>query len=342
MANSLRSNLTSDYLKAANLLRSKKERRRVVAYVESYDDIAFWRTILQKFENDSLYFQVMLPSSTTLTKGKKMVLMNTLGEQNFGENLIACVDGDYDFLLQDSTHLSKLLNTNKYVFHTYIYAIESYLCYADSLHDVCVQATLNDRNLFDYKRYLEDFSSIIYNLFLWNIWFARKRDTHAFPMAQFNNLTRIYSFQPDHPEKALDRIEEKVERKRAEFHRNYPHDVKYVEEVLARELEDLGLTPKSTYLYIQGHHLMDQVVVRILKPICANLRQLRERYIKRLAVHKEQYDNELTAYQNSTTDVETVLKANYRFEDLFAYQWLHSDLEDFVKSSVASHNSTAQ
>lgn len=184
MANSLRANLTSDYLKAANLLRSKKARRRIIAYVESYDDIAFWRSILQKYENDQVYFQVMLPSSTSLTKGKKMVLMNTLNESSFGEELIACVDGDYDFLLQESTYLSKTLNTNKYIFHTYAYAIENYFCFAESLHDVCVQATLNDKDIFDFKRYLEEFSSIIYDLFLWNIWFARNRDTQAFPMNQ--------------------------------------------------------------------------------------------------------------------------------------------------------------
>lgn len=332
MANSLRANLTSDYLKAANLLRSKKARRRVIAYVESYDDIAFWRSILQKYENDQVFFQVMLPSSTSLTKGKKMVLMNTLKESSFGEELIACVDGDYDFLLQDSTYLSKTLNTNKYIFHTYAYAIENYFCFAESLHDVCVQATLNDKDIFDFKRYLEDFSRIIYQLFLWNIWFARNRDTQAFPMYQFNNLIRVYSFQPSNPRNSLDRIKDKVDRKVEELHRNYPDAISLVEENMATDLLDLGLNPTTTYLFIQGHHLLDQVVLRMLKPICANLRLLRENYIKRLAVHEEQYKNELTAYQNSTTDVEQVLKSNYRFDNLFAYQWVQADVQHFVES----------
>lgn len=332
MANSLRANLTSDYLKAANLLRSKKARRRIIAYVESYDDIAFWRSILQKYENDQVYFQVMLPSSTSLTKGKKMVLMNTLNESSFGEELIACVDGDYDFLLQESTYLSKTLNTNKYIFHTYAYAIENYFCFAESLHDVCVQATLNDKDIFDFKRYLEEFSSIIYDLFLWNIWFARNRDTQAFPMNQFNNLIRVYSFQPSNPQNSLERIKDKVDRKREELHRNFPDAIDSVEFELARDLQDLGLTPKTTYLFIQGHHLLDQVVLRMLKPICANLRLLRENYIKRLAVHEEQYKNELTAYQNSTVDVEQVLKSNYRFENLFVYQWVQSDIQCFIDS----------
>ena len=64
MATSLRHNLTSAYLDAAHKFSSKKGRRRIVAYVESYDDIAFWRTLLAEFENEERYFQVMLPSAT--------------------------------------------------------------------------------------------------------------------------------------------------------------------------------------------------------------------------------------------------------------------------------------
>ena len=72
----LKEQITSDYLKAANMMRSKSARRRIVAYVESYDDIFFWRTILSGFENESRYFEVMLPSHSNLQRGKKSVLMN--------------------------------------------------------------------------------------------------------------------------------------------------------------------------------------------------------------------------------------------------------------------------
>ena len=103
MSTSLKHNLTSAYLDAARKLSPKRARRRIVAYVESYDDIAFWRTLLSEFENEERYFQVMLPSATSLAKGKKMVLMNTLNTSELGRSLIACVDSDYDFLLQGAT-----------------------------------------------------------------------------------------------------------------------------------------------------------------------------------------------------------------------------------------------
>ena len=47
---------------------------------ESYDDIFFWRSVLSEFENDEREFQVMLPSRTNLSRGKKQAMTNFLGE----------------------------------------------------------------------------------------------------------------------------------------------------------------------------------------------------------------------------------------------------------------------
>ena len=110
MATSLRDNLTSSYFNAAHKLYPKKARRRIIAYVESYDDIAFWRTLLEEFEDDEHYFQVMLPSATSLAKGKKMVLMNTLNTAELGRSLIAsggnCKNDDGGSKRRDSGHYS--------------------------------------------------------------------------------------------------------------------------------------------------------------------------------------------------------------------------------------------
>ena len=91
--------LNSSYVEAANRLRPRSARHRIVAYVESYDDVFFWRSVLQEFETEQYYFEVMLPSRTTLCRGKKTALMNTLGP-SLGECMIACVDADYDWLMQ--------------------------------------------------------------------------------------------------------------------------------------------------------------------------------------------------------------------------------------------------
>ena len=114
MSSRLKDNLNSRYFEAANALTSKKARHRIVAYVESYDDIYFWRTVLSEFENDKRFFEVMLPSKMNLTRGKKSVLMNFLEGEPLGKDMIACVDADYDYLMQGCTHQSQRILSSPY------------------------------------------------------------------------------------------------------------------------------------------------------------------------------------------------------------------------------------
>lgn len=76
----LASNITSAYIEASNRLRPKSKKRKIVAYVESYDDIFFWRSVLSDFEDEETMFEVMLPSRKNLNRGKKTAMMNKLGE----------------------------------------------------------------------------------------------------------------------------------------------------------------------------------------------------------------------------------------------------------------------
>ena len=323
------------YLDAARKLSPKRARRRIVAYVESYDDIAFWRTLLSEFENEERYFQVMLPSATSLAKGKKMVLMNTLNTSELGRSLIACVDSDYDFLLQGATKVSHRINKSPYIFQTYGYAIENFHCFADSLHEVCVQATLNDRHILDFPAFLKRYSQIAYPLFLWNVWFYRQHDTHTFPMYDFNACVRLQEINLRHPYRSLDEMQKTVSAKLSELQARFPRYIDRVEQ-LGTELERLGLTPDNTYLYIQGHHIMDCVVLKILIPVCTVLRREREQEIKRLAEHNEQFRNELTGYENSQVNVSVMLKKNSGYKNLYLYQWLKEDIMEFLEREEQS------
>ena len=330
MSHSLRHNLTSAYLDAARRLSPRQKRRRIVAYVESYDDVAFWRTLLSEFETDECYFQVMLPSQDSLSKGKKTVLLNALNAEGLGSSLIACVDSDYDFLMQGATALSRRINQNPYVLQTYAYAIENYLCYAESLHEVCVQATLNDRRLLDFPEFMRRYSRIAYPLFLWNIWFYRRHDNSTFPMYEFNRCTTLQDVSISRPDLCLDNMRRRVEKKLSELRTRFPQDVEHVD-TLGKEVEGLGLTPDTTYLYIQGHHLMDGVVMKLLNPVCTQLRREREKDIRRLAVHDEQFRNELTSYENSLAAVQLMLKKNDGYKGLYLYRWMREDVRRLLE-----------
>ena len=329
MKKRLQDHLSSGYIESANKLRSKRLKKRIVAYVESYDDVFFWRSILKKFENDEYYFEVMLPSRTSLSRGKKSALMNMLGP-GLGEYMIACVDADYDWLLQGSTEMSRIVCTNPYVIHTYAYAIENYQCYAPNLHTICVMSTLNDRVMIDLNAFMSEYSSIIWPLFVWNIWCYRYNNYSEFTMSEFCEVVTFRDVNPYHPENTLQAVKNRVNKKIAWLQRRFPEGKKTYAPLRA-ELLKMGLTPETTYLFMQGHSVFENVVMPLLSPVCTLLRKEREREIVKLAEHEIQRQNELACYQHSQAPVDDMLRKNTGFRTSKPYEWLSEDIRRLME-----------
>lgn len=325
----LSENISSRYVEAANRLRPNKARRRVVAYVESYDDVLFWRSVLDEFETDDIGFEVMLPSRTNLGKGKKNVLSNVLGDNVLGESLIACVDADYDYLMQGTTPISREIIRNPFVFHTYVYAIENYQCYARGLHEVCVMSTLNDHEIVDLEAFMEEYSRIVWPLFVWNVWVYKYNCYSRFTLLDFGGLVSIRDVNPFNPARTLEQLRHTVNRKINWMQQHYPEGKKTYKP-LRDQLLALGLTPETTYLYMQGHSVMDGVVLPLLTPICTHLRKEREAEIRRNAVHSQQRQNELACYQRRLGALDQMLRKSNKFLQSEPYGQLRRDLKAFV------------
>lgn len=332
MAKNLKGNLTSNYWEAAQKMKSKRARRKIVAYVESYEDVAFWRNILGELEDKTRYFQIMLPSARSLTKGKKMALMSALRDVALGGNMIACVDSDYDYLLQDSTYTSQRINQHPYIFQTYVYAVENYHCYAETLREVCTQVTLNDHFLFNFPAFFAQYSRIIYPLFIWNIYFYRLKREKEFCMTDFNACIKVDHFRNRNGQETLNKIQRSVSRQLKVLEERYADETFQVDK-LARELQRLGVEEENCYLFVQGHHLMDNVVMKLLVPICTKLRREREDEIQRLAISETHYQNEIRSYHHSISRIESVLQKNFNFKNLLLFQKLKEDLLRFLGKS---------
>lgn len=324
MGRRLVSNVTSEYIAAANMLKPGKAKRFVVAYVESYDDVAFWRDVLDEYETDAVGFRIMLPSRTSLRKGKKSALMN-----NLGPFMIACVDADYDWLMQGKTPVSHDLCTNKYVLHTYVYAIENYMCYAEGLHRVCTRATLNDREVMNLEVYMQEYSNIVWPLFVWSVWAYRMGRDNEFGIMQMVDTVTYHDVNISRPELTLEYVRKRVNKKINWLHQHFPEGKKTYAP-LREELLAKGLTPETTYLFMQGHGLMDGVVLPLLQPICHKLRREREREINNLAIHETQRQNELSGYRHSSLSIEEALKKSTAHHHSRPYQWLREDIMRLV------------
>lgn len=330
MAKRLQEHLNSNYVELAQKLRPKNAVRKVVAYVESYDDVFFWRSILQDFETERLHFEVMLPSRQALSKGKKAALMNRLGP-SLGDFMIACVDADYDYLMQGATPISKTLLSSPFILHTYTYAIENYQCYAPALHTICVMSTLNDRCIISFEDFMEQYSNIIWPLFVWSIWTHKNGQANSYSITSFAQTVTFHDINPYHPENALEQLKTRVNKQVAWLQRKFPKAKDSYPKLKNSLQEELDIHPADTYLYIQGHALMEGVVLPLLCPVCNMLRREREKEISQLAIHSQQKQNELSGYRNSLSPIDLMLRKSVAFKESKPYQKLRSDIEKLTE-----------
>ena len=330
MAKRLTDNINSQYFEAINKMTPKKARRRIVVYVESYDDVFFWRSVLGRYEDDKLTFDIMLPSRNQhLDRGKKAAISNML--KGVGRDMIACVDADYDYILQGATEMSRQMLENPYIFHTYAYAIENFQCYAKGLHETCVMVTLNDHRIFNFERFLQSYSQTIWPLFVWHVVFLQRRKmTMHFDMCEFNKVVVLPSVRIQNPKWAVEYLSKKVRAKMFQLERRFPKLKDALPET-ERMLRDLGINDNNTYLYIQGHHLFDLVVSPVVQTVCDILRNEQENDIRDRAVHSEQARTEIACYENSLGKVKMMMKKNTYYQFSSEFQKILADVERYLE-----------
>lgn len=331
MAKRLTDNINSQYFEAINKMTPKKARRRIVVYVESYDDVFFWRSVLGRYEDDKLTFDIMLPSRNQhLDRGKKAAISNML--KGVGRDMIACVDADYDYILQGATEMSRQMLENPYIFHTYAYAIENFQCYAKGLHETCVMVTLNDHRIFNFERFLQSYSQTIWPLFVWHVVFLQHRKmTMHFDMCEFNKVVVLPSVRIQNPKWAIEYLSKKVRAKMFQLERRFPKLKDALPET-ERMLRDLGINDNNTYLYIQGHHLFDLVVSPVVQTVCDILRNEQENDIRDRAVHSEQARTEIACYENSLGKVKMMMKKNTYYQFSPEFQKILADVERYLEN----------
>lgn len=333
MAKRLTDNINSQYFEAINKMTPKKARRRIVVYVESYDDVFFWRSVLGRYEDDKLTFDIMLPSRNQhLDRGKKAAISNML--KGVGRDMIACVDADYDYILQGATEMSRQMLENPYIFHTYAYAIENFQCYAKGLHETCVMVTLNDHRIFNFERFLQSYSQTIWPLFVWHVVFLQRRKmTMHFDMCEFNKVVVLPSVRIQNPKWAIEYLNKKVRAKMFQLERRFPKLKDALPET-ERMLRDLGINDNNTYLYIQGHHLFDLVVSPVVQTVCDILRNEQENDIRDRAVHSEQARTEIACYENSLGKVKMMMKKNTYYQFSPEFQKILADVERYLEKLI--------
>ena len=249
-------------------LDAKMFRCRAAVHVENKDDIGFWNTVLKHFVPEGRFHFIA---------GSR----NEYGRETFGvtqclkyfdflsPGFFICIDSDYRYLLGE-----RQINAGHFVLQTYTYSFENHHCFAEGLDDVCSRATRMQNRIFDFRRFMREYSHILYDLFMWHLYFQRKEPA-VFSQAEFDKYIGL-SNSKNNPivyrngERALEDLRRRVTRRTESFKRRFPEvDLGKVK----KHYERLGVTADTVYLYVRGHNLYDMVSL-VCKEVCkAMLRQ---------------------------------------------------------------------
>ena len=281
-------------------LDAKMFRCRAAVHVENKDDIAFWSAVLKHFRpQDKFHF---IAGSRNEFGHETSGVTQCLKYFNYlSPDFFICIDSDYRYLLRE-----RRICVKHYVVQTYTYSFENHHCYADGLDEVCCRVTHLENTLFDFRKFLREFSNILYDLFVWHLYFQNANPL-LFSQYEFDSYItlpnlRSYPLVHDNGARVLDELRKRVECKVNALGRKFPYaDL----EVVKKKYRKLGLHPDNVYFYIRGHNLYDLVTV-VCKEVCkAILRQERR--------NKEVTRSMISELYRSRNNLDYQLRQNMKF-----------------------------
>lgn len=297
-----RSHLLSEInsLHQAALDAKDKRKSTISVFVEGKSDVPFWNDMfIQQGINDSKVVFGVQNKGT----GKKIILDNFTP----ADNLLLCVDSDYDYLLQNETDVSRKINHNEFIFQTYSYSIENLYCFGEK-----VQTDVFKNNEFDYNEFLKTYSTVIYPLFVISFHHEReyqrktKIGKHLFSISDFcNTIALPQRFNPDDIMRHIGKIEKDVTNKIHEF-----GIIPELEET-EKHLNSLGITKENCYLFIKGHCLLKSVVMPLIESV----------------LDKEASQNKTVRLSKEI--ISENLLSNLGFQSCFLYKKIESDFQVF-------------
>jgi hypothetical protein len=96
------------------------------------------------------------------------------------------------------------------------------------------------------------------------------------------------------------------------------------------KINHVGLKDTNTYLFIKGHIVYDNVVLRLLPLVCKRLQTERKNEIKKLARNNTELNDELNKYNNSLVQVEKILSVNNNFKNCFLFKKIEDDINNYI------------
>ncbi len=265
----------------------------LIVFIENEEDKRFWSFIFRKASIDKKIGFISYSKSGSQGKVKILKYADFLAEHS-GKALI-CVDSDFDYITNHP------LNTNPYIFQTYTYSVESYICCAKSLNHILKELLFIDN--FDFELFLAKYSTIIFELLLLDIFLK-------------NEITDIdYKSKVDKDTLAnngkifLEKLELKVKKKISELHTKFPILATEIDKIKNKIMSDTLLKDNFVHLYINGHRIFE-LIEEILKNLQNESIEIKTDDI-RSRLSGQQRGDKIKELNNKKLDIKTVLKSRF-------------------------------
>ena len=299
--------------------QARLKRCDAAVHVEAAQDQRFWDSVFHHFVPHRRFH--FISHSRTLSGADASGVTQCLSFAPYlSKDFFVCIDSDYRYLMQE-----KDINVKHYIFQTYTYSIENHYCAAPGLDYVCERATEEQNGIFNFELFLQRYSAIVFELFLWHI-YSRSNFHLQFERWEFQDLINIrhngaYPDIQNNGEAELAILNERVQHKLGVLNRDFPYaDI----DSIRHRLKDLGVRDDNVYLFIRGHNLFD-VVVSIGRKVCEKLLEHR----------KKQQNNDshkINDLYSGGHDFENHIKHNFSFGKYGEISKVENDIDIFFST----------
>jgi hypothetical protein len=173
---------------------------------------------------------------------------------------------------------------------------------------------------------MAEYSAVIYPIFVWYAYAARMDKPGLFTLTDFRNTVKInFVNVEDGGKSTLEWLGRNVERRIQTLENHHPEVLPEIRK-FEQTLQQRGVLPAETYLYMQGHTLYENVVLTLVSTVANSLRKRGIAQIMGSSRKGLPLNNELSYYNNSITDVDELLRTNMGFRSCPLFAKLHDDM----------------
>ncbi len=244
---------------------------RVLVFVESEQDILFWKGILAKEYPNKDFIVTPYVSGEIKGKGKPRIL-EMARNGRLGPSMIGCVDSDNDWLLEKWTADGTTICQNDYLLQTFAYALENIALAPAGLSQSLLESCYHDDELLrtiekEYSDFLQVISETLYPVLIWHLLLIKENQDVDKVGEAWRDLLKKGKYtdivnETNVPlrekfEKVMGKLKTEVETFLQSYAAAYSELEAKIEEFEKDMREGYRLTEENAYLHVHAHALYD-------------------------------------------------------------------------------------